>query len=134
MRALIEQIAHPCSLETLARQLQAEPGLVWLRSSMLESELGRYSFLVSRPFLTFTSSGSRCELRWSHGCDLRFGDPWRVLDSLMCRYELPDEMDLPFPLGGCFGYWGYELKNFVEPRLPRRALNDLEFPECHLGF
>jgi para-aminobenzoate synthetase component 1 len=43
-------------------------------------------------------------------------------------------IDLPFPLGGCFGYWGYDLKNFVEPRLPRRALNDLELPDSHVGF
>ena len=52
----------------------------------------------------------------------------------MTRYELLDEADFPFPLGGCFGYWGYELKNFVEPRLGRRAVNDLEWPDCHLGF
>ena len=52
----------------------------------------------------------------------------------MARYELLDEVDLPFPLGGCFGYWGYDLKNFVEPRLPRRAVNDLELPDCHMGF
>jgi anthranilate/para-aminobenzoate synthase component I len=47
---------------------------------------------------------------------------------------LLDEIDLPFPLGGCFGYWGYDLKNFVEPKLPRRAVNDLELPDCHVGF
>ena len=41
---------------------------------------------------------------------------------------------MPFPLGGCFGYWGYDLKGFVEPRLTRRAVNDLELPDCHLGF
>ena len=52
----------------------------------------------------------------------------------MSRYELLDEIDLPFPLGGCFGYWGYDLKNFVEPKLPRRAVNDLELPDCHVGF
>jgi para-aminobenzoate synthetase component 1 len=45
-----------------------------------------------------------------------------------------DHVDLPFPLGGCFGYWGYELKNFVEPRLPRKAGNDLELPDCLVGF
>ena len=33
-----------------------------------------------------------------------------------------------------FGYWGYDLKNFVEPKLSRRALNDLELPDCHVGF
>ena len=44
------------------------------------------------------------------------------------------KLDLPFPLGGCFGFWGYDLKNFVEPQLPRRAVNDLELPDCHVGF
>ena len=52
----------------------------------------------------------------------------------MSRFELLDEIDLPFPLGGCFGYWGYDLKNFTEPKLPRRAVNDLELPDCHVGF
>ncbi len=52
----------------------------------------------------------------------------------MARYEILDEIDLPFPLGGCFGYWGYDLKNFTEPKLPRRAMNDLELPDCHVGF
>ncbi|MEQ2010365.1 MAG: aminodeoxychorismate synthase component I, partial [Limisphaerales bacterium] len=64
----------------------------------------------------------------------QFGNPWRVLDELMSRYELLDEVDLPFPLGGCFGYWGYDLKHFVEPKLPRRSVNDLELPDCHVGF
>jgi len=52
----------------------------------------------------------------------------------MSRYELLEEIDLPFPLGGCFGYWGYDLKNFVEPKLPRTAVNDLELPDCNVGF
>jgi para-aminobenzoate synthetase component I len=64
----------------------------------------------------------------------QFGNPWQLLDALMSRFELLDELDLPFPLGGCFGYWGYDLKNFVEPRLPRKAVNDLELPDCHVGF
>jgi len=65
---------------------------------------------------------------------VQFGDPWKLLDRLMSRYEMLDEVDLPFPLGGCFGYWGYDLKNFVEPKLPRRAANDLELPDCQVGF
>ncbi len=52
----------------------------------------------------------------------------------MARYELLEEIDLPFPLGGGFGYWGYDLKNFTEPKLPRRAVNDLELPDCQVGF
>ena len=112
----------------------SEPGLVLLRSALFDSPQARYSFVAARPFLTFRSSGSRCEFRSSDGMHEQFGNPWHVLDGLMSRYELLEEVDLPFPLGGCFGYWGYDLKNFVEPHLPRKAVNDLELPDCCVGF
>ncbi len=127
-------MAHPPAPESLVQQLGSEPGVVLLRSSLLDQAHARCSFVAARPFLTFQSTGSRCEMRWAGGQEIRFGDPWRLLERLLNRFELRDEMDLPFPLGGCFGYWGYDLKNFLEPRLPRRAINDLEFPDCYLGF
>lgn len=137
MRPLVQEIATTHTPESLVEQLHSEPGVVLLRSALFDSAQARYSFAALRPFLTFRSYGSRCEItrhtsRITH--HVQFGNPWHVLDSLMSRYELLDEIDLPFPLGGCFGYWGYDLKNFVEPKLPRRAVNDLELPDCHLGF
>lgn len=134
MRPIIRETSTSNSPETLAEQLRGEPGLVLLRSALFDSPHARYSFLAARPFLTFRSFGSRCELHSLERSDTQFGNPWHLLDSLMSRYELLDELDLPFPLGGCFGYWGYDLKNFVEPKLPRRAANDLELPDCHIGF
>src|SRR5438093_10469682 len=137
MRPLIEETVSLHSPETLVEQLCGEPGVVLLRSALFESLQARYSFVAARPFLTFRSVGSRCEW-WSEpekpGSHIQFGNPWRVLEGLMSRYELLDEIDLPFPLGGCFGYWGYDLKNFVEPKLPRRAFNDLELPDLCVGF
>ena len=105
-----------------------------LRSSLFESTQARYSLVAARPFLTFRCFGSRCELLSAGQTHTQFGNPWHVLDGLMARYELLDELDMPFPLGGCFGYWGYDLKNFVEPGLPRRAVDDLELPDCVVGF
>jgi para-aminobenzoate synthetase component 1 len=103
---------------------------------LFDSPQARYSFVAADPFLTFHSAGSHCSVTSSAPqlTQSRYGSPWHVLDSLMARFELLDEIDLPFPLGGCFGYWGYDLKNFVEPKLPRHALNDLELPDCHVGF
>src|SRR3984957_1785218 len=132
MRPILQPVETAHTPESLVEQLAGERGVVLLRSSYFDSPQARYSFVAARPLLVFRSFGSRCELSDVGG--VRFGNPWQVLEELMARYELLDEVDLPFPLGGCFGYWGYELKNFVEPRLPRRAVNDLELPDCHAGF
>jgi len=142
MRPLIQEITTAHTPESLVGQLRiADRGLrnvVLLRTSQFDSPSARCSFVAANPFLTFRSFGSLCEtceitphstLRTPH-----FGNPWHLLDSLMSRFELLDEIDLPFPLGGCFGFWGYDLKNFTEPKLPRRAVNDLELPDCHVGF
>src|SRR3984957_5138564 len=136
MRPSIQEITTSHAPESLVEQLCGQPGIVLLRSALFDSSPARYSFVTARPFLTFRSFGSRCELTQhaTRNTQLQFGNPWHILDGLMSRYELLDEVDLPFPLGGCFGYWGYDLKNFVEPRLPRRAVNDLELPDCHVGF
>jgi para-aminobenzoate synthetase component I len=134
MRPWVEEILTSLTPEQLVENLGDQPGLVLLRSSLFDSPEVRYSLVTARPFLTFCSSGSRCEVKTQVEQQTVFGDPWSVLESLMLRYELLDEMDLPFPLGGCFGYWGYDLKNFVEPRLRRRAINDLELPDCYVGF
>jgi para-aminobenzoate synthetase component 1 len=134
MRPLLHEVHRPHSPESLVERLRGEAGVVLLRSALFESPQARHSFVAARPFLTLRAFASRCELSDADGTRVQFGDPWHLLDALMARYELLDEVDLPFPLGGCFGFWGYDLKNFVEPRLPRRAVNDLELPDCHVGF
>jgi para-aminobenzoate synthetase component I len=140
MRPLIQEIQTTHTPESLVENLQGEHGIVLLRSNSFDSSQARYSFIAANPFLTFRSFGSRCEIISAESqianrkSQIQFGNPWHLLDSLMSRFELLDEIDLPFPLGGCFGYWGYDLKNFTEPKLPRRAINDLELPDCHVGF
>lgn len=136
MNALIQPVETGHSPESLVDWLRGEPGIVLLRTASFDSPHARYSFVAARPFLTFRSFGARCEVTDSATGTTRrhFGNPWRVLDALLARYELLDVPDCPFPLGGCFGCWGYGLKNFVEPRLERRAEDDLELPDCHAGF
>ncbi len=155
VRPLILEIASTQTPESLVEQLAGRPGITLLRSAGFDSAQARYSFVAANPFLTFRAFGSQCEIGSGVAADVRwrtdgmpeslnppphvggyvqFGNPWHLLDALMARYELLDEIDLPFPLGGCFGYWGYDLKNFTEPKLPRRAVNDLELPDCQVGF
>jgi para-aminobenzoate synthetase component 1 len=147
MRPLIHEISTSHTPESLVECLRGlsrrseaktdEPGIVLLRTPSFDSPSARYSFVAARPFLTFRSFGSQCEITQHSSLvtrHIQFGNTWQILDALLARCELLDEVDLPFPLGGCFGYWGYDLKNFTEPKLPRHAVNDLELPDCHAGF
>lgn len=134
MRPIIQEVASTHSPESLVELLRGEPGLALLRSGLFDSPPARYSFVAARPCLTLRSAGSRCELTTADEARVQFGDLWHILDGLMARFELLEEADFPFPLGGCFGFWGYDLKDFVEPRLKRSAVNDLELPDCHVGF
>src|SRR5437588_1770022 len=134
MRPLIQEIVTSATPESLCEELFGVEGVVLLRTALFDDPRARYSFVTAQPFLTFRSFGSRCEITSQAGRQTQFGNPWRLLDALMSRYELLDQIDFPFPLGGCFGYWGYDLKNFVEPRLKRDAVDDLELPDCQVGF
>lgn len=134
MRVHVQETACACSPQSLARRLQGELGVVLLSSGGFDASQGRYSFVTARPFLTLRSFGTRCELDDSHGPRIESGNPWAILGRLLDEFDLPGEPDQPFPLGGVFGWWGYDLKNFVEPCLPRRAVNDLPLPDCAVGF
>lgn len=135
MRAIIQESETDHSPDSLAASLRGESGVVLLQTQTFDAPSSRYSLVAARPFLTFRNFGSRCETRREAGLFYtQFGDPWQLLSSLLAGFELLDELDHPFPLGGCFGYWGYELNRFVEPRLACRAINDLEMPDCHVGF
>jgi para-aminobenzoate synthetase component 1 len=133
VRPLIQPVETDCTPACLASKAPRE-GLVLLESADRSVPFARYSFVTANPFLGFRSFGSRCEMSRAGVVQEVFGNPWHILDSLMSRFEMLDECDLPFPLGGCFGFWGYDLKNFVEPKLPRKAVNDLELPDCAVGF
>jgi para-aminobenzoate synthetase component I len=134
MHPLLAEASTAHSPESLAAGLLDQPGVVLLHSAQFDAIQGRLSLVTARPFLTFRSSGPDCEVRAEGEIWRSSGNPWHRLRDLCKRYELSNQPDLPFPLGGCFGYWGYDLKNFVEPRLPHRALDDLGLPDCQLGF
>jgi para-aminobenzoate synthetase component I len=133
---IIEEVSNAGSPELVVARLGgAKSGTILLRSNHFESRQARYSFIAVNPFLVFRSYGSRCVIEHEGSDSVEtYGNPWRLLDELMARFELLDEVDHPFPLGGAFGFWGYDLKNFVEPKLTRRAVNDLELSDCWVGF
>lgn len=133
MLPLVLEIQNTPKIEEIAAR-NAVPGAVFLNSALPHQELARYSILALEPFLTFVSEGSTCTVTDSKGQNTLFGNPWRILDDLLPRFELLDDPGYPFPAGGCFGYFGYELNRFSEPTLPTRITQNNPVPDCWLGF
>lgn len=144
MDPLVHEVELNATPEELAAHVAGEEGAVLLRSALFQSKSERYSFLAAHPFWIFTTRGSHSVLREFDGdypspraferATSLYGNPWSILEELIGRCEIVGGREYPFPLGGCFGFWGYDLKRFVEPKVTSRAANNLLLPECWVGF
>jgi para-aminobenzoate synthetase component 1 len=109
------------------------PFSFWLDSGMDPPKLGRYSFIGSDPFLVMRSRGDEITLIQDGNSDKRHGNPFDVLGEVLAEYTLKDSRaPVPF-VGGAVGYLSYDLGRFIE-KLPATATDDLNLPECYLGF
>lgn len=92
---------------------------------LLEGAAGEgWSRSFTEPELVFTSRDGRGWIERAgstrYAAD---GDPFRVLAELLARH----------PHLTAAGYWSYDLRRRVE-RLPARAADDLELPDCRVGL
>jgi len=96
-------------------------------------KLGRYSFIGGSPFLVLNSRGSEITLTRGTEKSSVSGNPFDVVNNLLRIYHL-DYPSPPVPfIGGAVGYFSYDLCHVIE-RLPATTVDDLQLPECYLGF
>lgn len=135
MTLVAERLPTTATPETVATTFHGEPGLQLLRGGQPDLPQARFSYLAARPFLTFRADGSRCELRPALGpLTVHFGNPWSLLESLLARYEVLESFDPPLPLGAALGFFGYDLRRHLEPRLAHGVPPDLPVPDLWLAF
>ena len=87
------------------------------------------------PFLVFQAKGRR--VRVSHANAPGFEketNPFQELATLLRRYRVAGREGRPPFWGGAIGYVGYEAKNIIEPRLPQKAVDDLDLPDFFSCF
>jgi para-aminobenzoate synthetase component 1 len=130
---LVVEISNPPSAPQAFEVFKDRPFSFFLDSGMDSQRLGRYSFMGSDPFLIMRSRGRDITLIRPDGEKVISGNPFDVLGELLQEYKLDgNPSGLPF-VGGAVGYLSYDLGHFIE-RLPCKAVDDLQLPECYLAF
>lgn len=93
-------------------------------SFLLESveggeSLARYSLLGCDPLWVLEARGSQTTQTFRNGDRHVFsGDPFEALTACLRPYQPVKLPQLPPGIGGLFGIWGYELIQWIEPRVP----------------
>jgi len=130
---LVEQLHMAPDAVRCFEAFAERPFSFFLDSGMDPARLGRYSFMGSDPFLVLRSRGDKITLIRDGVEEVRRDNPFDVLGELLEVYTLGgSRAGIPFT-GGAVGYFSYDLCHFIE-RLPTTAEDDLQLPECYLGF
>jgi len=104
-------------------------------SFLLESveggeNVGRYSFLGCDPLWVLSNKGDLTTQTYRDASVKVFeGDPFEVLASCLKPYQPVKLPQLPPGIGGLFGFWGYELIRWIEPRVPVYPATETDLPD-----
>ena len=104
-------------------------------SFLLESveggeNLGRYSFLGCDPMWVLEARGQKTQQIYRDGTIKQFdGNPFDILTNCLSSIRPVTLSQLPSGIGGLFGFWGYELINWIEPRVPIYPITEDDLPD-----
>ncbi len=104
-------------------------------SFLLESveggeKLGRYSMVGCDPVWILEARGSSTTQTHRDGSQVVFeGDPFTALAKCLEPYQPVKLPQLPPGIGGLFGFWGYELIRWIEPRVSVYSPDQRNIPD-----
>lgn len=104
-------------------------------SFLLESveggeRLGRYSLLGCDPLWILEARGDRTQQTYRDGTVETFeGNPFEILAKCLEPVHPVQLPELPPGIGGLFGFWGYELIRWIEPRVPIYPPQEGDLPD-----
>jgi anthranilate synthase component I len=104
-------------------------------SFLLESveggeSIGRYSLLGCNPLWTLEARGDRTIQTYRDGQQQTFeGDPFGALADCLAPFRPVKLPELPPGIGGLFGYWGYELIQWIEPKVTIHPMQPGDLPD-----
>ncbi len=100
-------------------------------SAETNEQSGRFSFIGFDPLLRFESKGRTVSIT-ERGKKQSFEtgtDPVAELETILARYRVPKQTDLPHFYAGAVGYIGFDVIPFFEPTVTIHPRDDLRIPE-----
>jgi anthranilate synthase component 1 len=92
--------------------------------------VGRYSFVGCDPLWVLEARGDSTTQTYRDGSVQVFtGDPFAILSACLAPFQPVKLPQLPAGIGGLFGFWGYELIHWIEPRVPIYAAEAGDLPD-----
>lgn len=104
-------------------------------SFLLESveggeKIGRYSLLGCEPLWVLETRGERTiQIHRHREKEIFEGDPFQILAACLKSIHPVHLPELPPGVGGLFGFWGYELIRWIEPKVPVYEATETELPD-----
>ncbi len=100
-------------------------------SFVLESgKGGRYSFLGLHPTSTIHGKGSEALITTETDSFTKWGKPLELVKEWMLPFRTPIIQDAPKFIGGCVGYWGYDVVRSIE-KITETAADDMTCPDYY---
>ncbi len=107
-----------------------------LESAENSEQIGRYSFLGTRPRLELRARGRKLSVRENGQGSFtdrtlsdEEGDPLHELERIMSRFRSVPVDGLPVFAGGAVGFLGYDMVRFFEPTVPAPPDEGLGLPD-----
>jgi anthranilate synthase component I len=92
--------------------------------------IGRYSFLGCDPLWVMEARGAQTTQTYRTGEVQTFeGDPFKVLSDALASVRPVKLPELPPGIGGLFGFWSYELINWIEPKVTIYPIQETDLPD-----
>lgn len=110
------------------------------RAFLLESVEGgvkwaRYSFIGTDPFLVMRLKQGEATFEQAGRTEtLATADPLQLIREKLRAYRSPALPELPPFTGGAIGFFGYDLLQYYEKRLPPHRQDDLQMDDMHFMF
>ena len=110
-----------------------EPYSFLLESVERGEQVGRYTFLGSRPYMKVEGRSGHIVIERGRSKERRTGNPFQVMKSMLRGYRGAIMPGLPPFTGGAVGYFAYDAVRQLE-RIGEHANDDLNVPDCVLMF